>query len=62
MNAEDKEYLYSLLVVPRGEQDPPLLRPQEDNSTFKASAKGTKYKKGENNVAGDNEKNAKRGD
>jgi len=57
-----KEYLFSLLVVTRGEQEFPLLRPQEDNSAFKASAKGTKYEKGENTVAVENEKKAKRGD
>jgi hypothetical protein len=62
LNADDKDDVFSLVEVHRGEQEFPLLRPQEDNRAFKGSAKGTKYNKGENAVEGDKEKKGKRVD
>jgi hypothetical protein len=60
LNADDKDDIFNLVEVHRGEQELPLLRPQEDNRAFKGSAKGTKYSKGENAVEGDKEKKWKR--
>jgi hypothetical protein len=62
LNADDKDDIFNLVEVHRGEQELPLLRPQEDNRAFKGSAKGTKYSKGENAVEGDKEKKGKRED
>jgi hypothetical protein len=62
LNADDKDDIFSLVEVHRGEQELPLLRPQEENRAFKGSAKGTKYSKGENAVEGDKEKKGKRED
>jgi hypothetical protein len=62
LNADDKDDIFSLVEVHRGEQELPLLRPQEENRAFKGSAKGTKYSKGENAVEGDKEKKEKKGD
>ena len=62
MNADDKDDIFSLVEVHRGEQELPLLRPQEENRAFKGSAKGTKYRKGENAVEGAKEHKGKRED
>jgi hypothetical protein len=62
LNADDKDDIFNLVEVHRGEQELPLLRPQEDNRAFKGSAKGTKYSKVENAVGGDKEKKGKRED
>ena len=62
LNTDDKDDIFSLVEVHRGEQELPLLRPQEENRAFKGSAKGTKYGKGENAVEGDKENKEKKGD
>jgi hypothetical protein len=62
LNTDDKDDIFSLVEVHRGEQELPLLRPQEENRAFKGSAKGTKYGKGENAVEGDKENKEKKVD
>jgi hypothetical protein len=62
LNTDDKDDIFSLVEVHRGEQELPLLRPQEENRSFKGSAKGTKYGKGENAVEGDKENKEEKGD
>ena len=65
VNTDDKDDIFSIIEVKRGEQDVPALLPQAENRAFPGHNKGTKYGKGENTVEGDKvkkEKKEKKGD
>jgi len=47
VNADDKDDVFSLIEVHRGEQELPALRPPTEVKAFSGYAKGTKYGKGE---------------
>ena len=60
INTDDKDDIFSIIEVKRGEQDVPALLPQAVNHAFSGHSKGTKYGKGENNVEGDKQKKDKK--
>ena len=60
INTDDKDDIFSVIEVKRGEQDVPALLPQAENHAFSGHNKGTKYGKGENNVEGDKQKKDKK--
>jgi hypothetical protein len=60
INTDDKDDIFSIIEVKRGEQDVPALLPQAENHAFSGHNKGTKYGKGENNVEGDKQKKEKK--
>jgi hypothetical protein len=60
INTDDKDDIFSIIEVKRGEQDVPALLPQSVNHAFSGHSKGTKYGKGENNVEGDKQKKDKK--
>jgi hypothetical protein len=47
LNADDKDDVFSLIEVHRGEQELPALHPPTEVKAFSGYAKGTKYGKGE---------------
>lgn len=61
INTDDKDDIFSIIEVKRGEQDVPVLLPQAVNHAFPGHSKGTKYGKGETNVEGDKQKKDKKG-
>ena len=60
INTDDKDDIFSIIEVKRGEQDVPALLPQAENHAFSGHNKGTKYGKGENNIEGDKQKKEKK--
>ena len=65
VNTDDKDDIFSIIEVKRGEQDVPALLPQAENRAFAGHNKGTKYGKGENTEEGDKgkkDKKEKKGD
>jgi len=60
VNSDDKDDIFSIIEVHKGEPVVPALRPQAENRTFAGHNKGTKYGKGENVVEGDNVKKEKK--
>jgi hypothetical protein len=65
VNTDDKDDIFSIIEVKRGEQDVPVLLPQAENRAFAGHNKGTKYGKGENTEEGDKgkkDKKEKKGD
>lgn len=65
VNTDDKDDIFSIIEVKRGEKDVPALLPQAENRAFAGHNKGTKYGKGENTEEGDigkKDKKDKKGD
>jgi Beta-galactosidase len=62
INTDDKDDIFSIVEVKRGEKDVPALLPQDENHAFSGHNKGTKYGKGENADEGDIQKKDKKGD
>ena len=60
INTDDKDDIFSIIEVKRGEKDMPALLPQAENRAFPGHNKGTKYGKGENTVEGDKQKKDKK--
>lgn len=60
VNTDDKDDIFSLIEVHKGEQEIPALRPQAENHAFAGHNKGTKYGKGEDAVEGDKMKKDKK--
>jgi hypothetical protein len=60
INIDDKDDIFSIIEVKRGEKDVPALLPQAENRAFPGHNKGTKYGKGENTVEGDKHKKDKK--
>lgn len=60
INTDDKDDIFSIIEVKRGEKDMPALLPQAENRAFPGHNKGTKYGKGETNVEGDKQKKDKK--
>jgi hypothetical protein len=60
INTDEKDDIFSIIEVKRGEKDMPALLPQAENRAFPGHNKGTKYGKGENTVDGDKQKKDKK--
>ena len=60
VNTDDKDDIFSIIEVKRGEQDVPALLPQAENRAFEGHNKGIKYSKGENSEEGDQDKKNKK--
>ncbi len=60
INTDDKDDIFSIIEVKRGEKDMPALLPQAENRAFPGHNKGTKYGKGENTIEGDKQKKDKK--
>ena len=60
INTDDKDDIFSIIEVKRGEKGMPALLPQAENRAFPGHNKGTKYGKGENTVEGDKQKKDKK--
>ncbi len=60
INTDEKDDIFSIIEVKRGEKDMPALLPQAENRAFPGHNKGTKYGKGENAVDGDKQKKDKK--
>lgn len=60
VNSDDKDDIFSIIEVHKGEPEVPALLPQAENHAFSGHNKGTKYSKGDNAVEGDKGKKDKK--